>query len=368
MTETSFSKKDEKFMRLALKLAEGSRNLTGWDPAVGCVIVKAGKIISSGFHAEVGSPHAEVWALKKAGPRARGADLYLNLEPCSHWGNNPPCAEAIIKAGVKKVFAAVKDANPLVNGRGFQKLKKSGVVLKIGLLKDEAQKINEQFFKFIKTGRPFVTLKIAESLDGKIATIAGQSQWISGPKSRKFSHYLRSIHSAVLVGTNTVLKDNPSLTVRLEKAKHQPLRVVLDAFGKIPEKARVFDRAAKTLLVVSPRYPRKKLKIVRLKNIEILELPLKNSDFDLKKLLKFLGRKKIAGLLVEGGGETLAQFIEQKLADKIIFFVAPLIIGGRGTVPSIGGEGIKFLKDAAHLKNVSCKKSGQDWVFEGYFS
>lgn len=364
---TIFSKKDEKFMKLALALAEQNRNLNGYDPAVGCVIVKNGRVIATGSHAQVATAHAEEAALKKAGREARGASLYLNLEPCSHWGNNPPCAEAIVQAGIKKVFASLKDPNPLVNGTGFKILKKAGVEVNVGLLAPEAQKINEAFFKFIQRQIPFVTLKIAQSLDGKIATATGQSRWITGLASRKQVHYLRSVHRAIMVGTNTVLKDNPFLTVRYLKVKYQPLRLVLDAFGRIPLNFRVFDRTAATLLVVSEKYPAQKLKAAVQRGIEIVKIPQKKGIFNLRELLRVLGAKKIASLMVEGGAELIGSFVDAGLADKLIIFLAPVVIGSQASLSAVGGAGAASLKKAWRLKEVTYKKLGEDWLVAGYF-
>jgi len=357
----------EQFMKKAFRLAERNRHLTGYDPAVGCVIVKAGRVIATGSHREVTTPHAEVIALKKAGRAARGADLYINLEPCAHWGNNPPCVEVIIKSGIKRVFAATGDPNPLVGGKGFRKLKQAGIRVIKGLLQKEARQLNEAFFKYIRKEVPFVTLKAAASLDGKIATSSGQSRWISGQSGRRHSHYLRSIHQAIMVGTGTVIKDNPELTVRLRRVKKQPLRVVLDAVGVIPLEAKVFNRKAPTLLFVSDEYPFSKIGRLKKKGVAVENLPVRKGRFDLGRILQILGKKRIASLLVEGGANLFGSFVEKNLADKVIIFLAPVIIGGRHSLAAVAGRDIKFLKEAYQLKNLSYQKIGRDLVVEGYF-
>jgi diaminohydroxyphosphoribosylaminopyrimidine deaminase / 5-amino-6-(5-phosphoribosylamino)uracil reductase len=367
MAKDIFSSRDRHHMKTALALAEKCRCLTEHDPAVGCVIVKNGRIIGRGCHRRVGSPHAENMALIQAGAAARGATLYINLEPCSHWGNNPPCAEAIIKAGIRRVIASVKDPNPLVNGRGFKKLRAAGVSVKAGLLADEALKINEAFFKFIAGKTPFVTLKIAQSLDGKIATSSGESRWITGPVSRKRVHYLRSINQAIMVGTNTVLKDDPSLTVRLAGAGGQPLRVVLDAAGRIPLSAKVFDGQSPTLLFAGKKFPAGRKKMLAKKGVSVEVVPEKKGGLDLKAVLRGLGARKIASLMVEGGGELVGRFIDDRLADKMVIFLAPLVIGGRKAPLSVAGTGVSALKNAYRLKRINWRQSGPDLLVEGYF-
>ena len=317
---------DEIFMREALRIAENARGRTSPNPLVGAVVVKDGKIIAEGWHRQAGTPHAEVHALNMAGELASGATLYVTLEPCSHFGRTPPCAEKIIESEIKKVVAAMEDPNPKVAGRGFGMLKSAKIEVEVGILEAEARKLNEVFIKWIKTGFPFVTMKFASSLDGKIATFSGESQWISCFESRKFVHRLRDINDAILVGIGTVLADNPSLTTRLVEGKN-PVRIIVDSKARTPLDSKIVtDKSARTIIAVTENAPREK--IFSLKNLGAEIIFAGKERIDLKILLKKLGEMEITSILVEGGGKIHFSMLESGLVDKIFAFIAPKIIGG----------------------------------------
>lgn len=364
----SLGQKDVFFMKEALKLAESVRGRTSPDPMVGAVIVKSGKIISKGYHAEVRTPHAESFAIRKAGKRARGATLYLNLEPCCHFGNNPPCTERIIESGIKRVVAAMKDPNPLVRGKGFTELRRAGIKVDVGVLGKEAKKLNEAFIKHITTQSPFVILKTAMTLDGKIATEGGQSKWMSGEAARGFVHQLRNSVDAVLVGKNTVAVDDPLLTVRGVKNKiKDPLRIIIDGKAEIPVTSKVLSREPQnTIVVVSRKAPKDRVLKIRAKGVEVLEIPEKAGGIDLKKLMKELGRRNVISLLIEGGGATNASALSQGIVDKIYFFVAPKIVGGKESLTPVEGKGIKSLKKALKVREFKAEIIGEDILLEGY--
>ncbi len=359
----------EFFMKRALELAKQGKATTSPNPMVGAVLVKNGKIISSAFHRRAGSLHAEAIALKKAGKRAKGATLYVNIEPCSHIGRTPACTGAIVRNRIRKVYCSMKDPNPLNNGRGIKSLKKNNIKVDVGLLKEEAQALNAIFVKYITKNMPFVTLKMAESLDGKIATRTRDSKWITSDDSRDYGHRLRSEADAVLVGINTVLEDDPLLTSRRARS---PIKVVLDPDLKIHERARIFSKKSPSLSIVAilKKSLRKKQNIEKIKRLNkkgvlILSCSGKNNRIDLKALLKELAELEIAHLLVEGGGNTAAGFIEKGLVDRVLFFIAPKIIGGKDAITSIEGTGVDEVRKAVKLNVVDVKRIGDDILFEG---
>ncbi|MDI6731531.1 MAG: bifunctional diaminohydroxyphosphoribosylaminopyrimidine deaminase/5-amino-6-(5-phosphoribosylamino)uracil reductase RibD [Candidatus Margulisbacteria bacterium] len=363
-----FTEDDTRFMRKAHALAKSAEGRTTPDPMVGAVLVKGGRIISIGYHGEVATPHAETWAIQKAGKEAKGATLYVNLEPCAHHGNNPPCVDLIIQSGIKEVIASMKDPNPLVNGKGFKILKKHGVKVKIGLLDKEARRLNEVFVKFITTRKPFVVLKSALTIDGKIATKTGASRWVAGPASLRFAHRLRNYYDAILVGVNTVLVDNPKLTTRLVKKIKNPIRIVLDSLARTPLHTNVMNtKEARTIIVVSPAAPREKAAALRKRGAEILEIDSKKSKIDIRKLLHELGKRKITSLLVEGGGEVNASFLEAGAVDKAHFIIVPKIFGGRDAKTSVEGLGVKLPSQAKWLKQFQVDRLGKDILVTGYF-
>lgn len=352
-------------MRRALELAERGAGRTNPNPLVGAVLVKEGQVVGEGYHQRFGGPHAEVVALEAAGEGARGADLYVNLEPCVHWGKTPPCVERIIAAGVSRVIVAVRDPNPLVDGRGIAQLREAGIEVVEGLLAEEARRLNEPFFKFITTKRPFVVLKLAMTLDGKSATRTGESRWISNERSRELVHQLRNRYAAALVGVNTVLKDDPQLTARSAGAR-DPWRLILDSRGQLPLDARVLhlESAARTVVATTEKMPKEKEKALLAKGAEVWRLASRGGRVDLAELVSKLGREGIDSLLVEGGPTVAAAFLEAGLVDKVLFIIAPKIIGG--PMSAVGGRGVERLADAWQLREVSVRMLDGDLVYEGY--
>jgi diaminohydroxyphosphoribosylaminopyrimidine deaminase / 5-amino-6-(5-phosphoribosylamino)uracil reductase len=361
--------KHEFFMKKVLELAEKGRGTTSPNPMVGALVVKNGKIIASAYHRRPGGLHAEAIALKRAGQKAKGATLYVNLEPCAHLGRTPPCVKAIIKSKIKHVYCSMIDPNPLNNGKGKRELERNGIKVKVGILNKEAEKLNEVFIKYITKKMPFVTIKAAESLDGKIATRTMDSKWITADSSRDYSHRLRSEMDAVLVGVNTITRDNPILTSRRNRS---PLKIVLDSNLRVSENARIFSKESPSLNIVailrkSLKDPHvfKKVEKFSKKGILIIACPGKNNRIDLEWLLKELAELEISRLLVEGGGDTISGFFEASLADRVFFFIAPKIIGGRGAVTSVEGKGAETVSQAINLKNVKVEMIGPDILVSG---
>ena len=353
----------EKYMRLAIELAKKAEGMTSPNPMVGAVIVKGGKIIGRGYHKKAGLPHAEINAIRQASKRARGATLYVTLEPCDHFGKTPPCTDAVIGSGIRKVVIGMKDPNPINNGRGIKELKRNGITAKAGILESEARDINKPYIKYITAGMPYVTLKMAQSLDGKIATRQGESRWITSAKSRRYVQSLRAKADAVMVGVNTVLKDDPMLISKI-KGSRQPARVIVDSRLSTPLTARLFSSAkcSSIFIVTTKRYP--KARLIEKKCANVLVVKSKAGRVDLKDLLKRLGKMGIMHLLVEGGGELAAGFIEEGLADKIMFFIAPKIIGGKDALTSVEGRGVDRIEDAVALKDMNAKRIGGDILIE----
>jgi diaminohydroxyphosphoribosylaminopyrimidine deaminase/5-amino-6-(5-phosphoribosylamino)uracil reductase len=335
---------------------------------VGALIVKNGRVLSRGFHKKAGGDHAELMAIKKAGAQARGAELILNLEPCCHTGKTPPCTSAIIEAGIKRVVVGMKDPNTLVGGKGIAKLRRNGIQVVTGVLRQECEKLNEIFCKFITTATPFVILKSAVSLDGKIATRTGDSKWITGPKARQRVHQIRHQVDAILVGPGTVLADNPRLTTRLQGGggKH-PIRVILDGKEALPLSAKVFQnsRSQKVIYVCGKTLSSNRRKALEKKNVEILAVKEKNGRLNLKDLIIILGARKVTSVLVEGGAGVNASILQAGLVDKVILFVAPILIGGRDAPGLIGGEGIRRLQNAFRMQNLQVSQLGNDIMIEG---
>ena len=352
-------------MLRALELARKGK--TSPNPMVGAVLVKNNRIIAEGFHSRAGGPHAEVVALRKAGGKARGADLYVNLEPCCHIGRTPPCTDAIIQSGVTRVFAGMKDPNKLVQGKGIRILKAAGIKVSAGLMKKDCEKLNEVFVKVMKTGMPFVTVKTAMSLDGKIATREGDSQWISGVKSRDFVHELRNQNDAILVGTNTILKDNPQLTCRLKKKRGMhPARIILDRRNRIPLTAKVFanSKAHRVVYVSGSKLSTKREQLLKTKKIEVLKVKTLKSGFDLKQLMKLLAQKELNSILIEGGGEINSSAFEAGIVNRIFAFISPILVGGQQAPSPIGGEGVAKITKAMRLDNMKVILIGDDLMVE----
>ncbi len=349
-------------MRRALFLARKGLGQTSPNPMVGAVAVKAERIVGEGYHRRAGGEHAEVAALKGAGQKARGAVLFVNLEPCCHYGRTAPCVEAIAAAGIKKVYAAVIDPNPLVNGKGLAFLRKRKIEVEAGLLADEAEELNEVHFKVMQKRLPFVTLKFAQSLDGRIATKSYDSRWISGEEARRLAHFLRATHDAVLVGRKTVEADDPQLTVRRVKGKN-PWRLVLDTEGKLRATARLVreNEDGKTVLLSGRADPSN----CELRGeVAVWPVGLKNGRIDLRAALEKVLAEGITSVLVEGGAGVLTNFLREKLADKVYAATAPMIIGEG--ISAIGDLGVEKLSQAVRFERVQYKKLGQDFLFSGY--
>ncbi|MCR4392192.1 MAG: bifunctional diaminohydroxyphosphoribosylaminopyrimidine deaminase/5-amino-6-(5-phosphoribosylamino)uracil reductase RibD [Candidatus Acetothermia bacterium] len=353
-------------MRRALELARQGEGCTRPNPLVGAVVVREGAVIAEGYHTRCGGPHAEAVALEKAGDRARGADLYVNLEPCVHREKKtPPCTEAIIASGIRRVIVAIRDPNPLVDGKGIARLRAAGIEAVEGVLADEARRLNEAFFHWIRNRTPFVVLKLAMSLDGKIATATGRSRWLTGPEARRLVHALRRRYAAVLVGVGTVLADDPELTVR-EVPGPQPLRIVLDSRGRIPVGAKVLSPGAPTLIAATEAMPAEVERGLRARGAEVWRLPARQGRVDLRELLMRLGEREVDSLLVEGGAEVAWSFLSQGLVHKIVFFYAPLVLGGRDAVHAVGGEGVPDPSEAIRIHDLAVERVGDDLLVSGY--
>ncbi len=357
---------DQQLMKRALKLAKRALGRTSPNPVVGAVIVdKDGNIVGEGYHKKAGLPHAEREALKAAGEKARGGTMYVTLEPCCHYGRTPPCTEAIIAAGIKKVVVAVRDPNPKVSGKGIEILRNAGIEVVEGVLAEEAFYLNEKFFKFIKTGLPFISLKWAMTVDGKIATETYDSRWVSGEKSRSFVHRLRNEYDAVLVGAKTLIIDNPLLTCRIPQGRN-PYRIVLSGSGNLPEGLNIFqlEKEKNVLITASKKLP----KHVSNGFGHIVTAPLGENRINIKEAFLELSRLGIISILVEGGAVVHASLLQNRLADKAYIFIAPKIVGGKNAPGPIGDLKISLMKDALPLAIHKLRRFGEDVFIEGYFS
>jgi len=359
----------EWYMRLALELAGQAKGRTTPNPLVGAVVVKDGEIVGRGYHRKAGTPHAEIHAIREAGEKTRGAILYVTLEPCSHFGRTPPCSEAVIKAELAEVYVAMQDPNPLVTGRGIKQMTEAGIKVHVGLLEKEAQRLNEVFIKYITTRAPFVVLKTAMTLDGKIATHTGHSTWVTGSAARETVHRMRDWYDAILVGVNTVVTDNPALTCRLSEGGQDPIRIILDSLAKTPPDAKVVVQksTAPTYLVVTDRAPVERIVALSSGKAKIVRTAAgAEGRIDLVGLLQKLGEMEITSILVEGGAEVAASFLEARLIDKVVTFIAPKIIGGSGAPGPVGGQGRDSMDEAVRLREISYGIVGEDLYVEGY--
>ncbi|MBZ4687173.1 MAG: ribD [Clostridiales bacterium] len=354
-------------MRRALHLARLGEGYVSPNPMVGAVIVKDNKIIGEGYHRKAGTEHAEIHALKEASHQAKGATLYVTLEPCSHFGRTPPCTEAIITAGIKKVIAACTDPNPKVAGNGLKRLREAGIEVMTGVLEEEAVKLNEIFNKYITTGKPFVSFKAAVTCDGKIATASGHSKWITNLKSRQYVHKLRHSYDAILVGSGTVLNDDPSLTTRLVPFKGlNPIRIILDGRLRTSPKSKVFtDGEARTILVTTKGHAFDRLEAYRKNGVEILKLPGNDFKVDINILLKELGTKEICSILIEGGAQTAGNFFDAKAIDKVYMFISSKVAGGNNAINCLGGLGIKSMDQAPYLADLQRYSFNEDTLIVG---
>jgi diaminohydroxyphosphoribosylaminopyrimidine deaminase/5-amino-6-(5-phosphoribosylamino)uracil reductase len=357
---------DERYMRLAMRLAFRGAGRTRPNPMVGAVLVRAGKIVATGYHERAGGDHAEIIALKRAGRKARGATLYINLEPCSHYGRTPPCAPVLVQAGIRRVVAGMVDPNPSVSGRGLRQLRQAGIQVRVGLLQTECCRLNEAYVKYIRRRVPFVILKLAASLDGRIATSTGDSHWITGSASRAYVHRLRNQVDAVLVGTGTVVTDNPRLTCRLPNGR-DPWRVVVDGRLAIPLKARLLHQRGveRTVVATGSRAPVKKVKTIRSYGAQVWLFPLRKGKIRLSSILQRLGKMGLLSVMIEGGAATAANALSERVVDKLCFFYSPKIIGGEGR-PMIEALGIRRLRESRNIKRVEIKRIGEDLLVSGY--
>ena len=355
---------DVEWMRLALDLATRGEGTVNPNPLVGVVIVKDDAIIGRGHHQRFGGPHAEVVALDEAGTAASGATLYSTLEPCCHHGKTPPCTDRIIAAGVARVVVAAQDPNTEVDGKGILALRNAGIDVTEGVLQEEAQLQNEIYFTYVQRDRPFVQLKLALSLDGRIATSTGDARWISSKPSRVEAHRLRRKFMSVAIGVQTVTRDDPLLTVRHVEGP-DPVPVILDREGRLPLTARLLDTQS-TPIVATATMPPDIERRLAAHGARILRFPDPDGQIDLHQLVRALAAEPLDSVLVEGGGETAAAFLNAGLVDKVSLFLCPLLIGGRDAVPAVGGVGARRIADAMHLENVTTRWLGPDLLYEGY--
>jgi diaminohydroxyphosphoribosylaminopyrimidine deaminase / 5-amino-6-(5-phosphoribosylamino)uracil reductase len=359
---------DESYIKLAIEIAKKGMGSVGPNPLVGCVIIKNERIIGAGFHEKYGGKHAEINAIESAIENVEGSIMFINLEPCNHQGLTPPCTDKIIESKIKRVVVGTLDMNPLVSGSGIKKLKSSGVEVKVGLLENECITLNKFFFKYIISGLPYVTLKVAQTLDGKIADVHGESKWISSAQSRKYVHELRSKYDAVLVGAGTVKKDDPNLTVRLVEGRN-PRRIMIDTDLSIKSTNKLYlnNGDKKLIIVTSVKNSDKKNKIKRLTNCGahlIFVNEEEKNKLNLKEVLKELGKMKISSILVEGGGGVFTSFVKKNIFDEILLFISPKILGSG--LPVINNIGVKSIRNALKVKMGNCERIGDDFMVELY--
>jgi len=355
----------EYYMDLALKLALKAKGRTLPNPMVGALVVKDGKIIGQGYHKKAGLAHAEIVALDQAGNSSKDASLYVTLEPCRHFGRTPPCVNRIIRSQIKEVFVGMLDPNPLNNGKGIAILKKSGIKVSVGYLEDELKELNSIFIKYISKKMPHITVKVAESLDGRVATKTGESKWITSDASRSFAHKLRGNFDAIVVGVNTVILDNPRLDAWF--SKKQPVKVIVDSHLSTPDNANVFLKGKVIIATIASKQPGQETENMKVlsQKATILQVKEKNGQIDLKDMFKKLAAMEISSVLVEGGGTLIGSLFDDKLVDKVEFFISPKIIGGKDAISSVMGKGISHINEVKKLQNVKFRKIGEDFFIEG---
>jgi diaminohydroxyphosphoribosylaminopyrimidine deaminase/5-amino-6-(5-phosphoribosylamino)uracil reductase len=361
---------DERFMRLALRLARRGLGRTSPNPCVGAVIVRGGEVVGRGYHERAGSPHAEIEAIRDAGEGCRGATMYVNLEPCCTHGRTPPCVPEIRAAGIGRVVAAMRDPNPAVRGRGFRALRRSGIEVSVGVLEQEAARLNEAFAKHVTNQMPFVLLKWAMTLDGKIASRTGESRWISSPEARTHVHRLRSEYEAVMVGVGTVAADDPSLTPYLigGRRRHDPVRVIVDSRGRTPPGARaIAGSEAPCVVATTRRAPESRLARLREAGAEILVCKRdRDGRVALRDLMAKLGAREIMSVMIEGGGELPASALAAGVVDKLLFIIAPKVLGGKDAKTPVEGRGIARVADALGMQLTRVRRVGVDLIVEAY--
>jgi len=361
---------DRAYMKMALELAENGRGYTSPNPVVGAVVVKDKTIMGKGWHKAVGEAHAEVNALNDAGPSARGATIYVTLEPCHHYGRTPPCTERILSAGIRRVVIAVADPNPTVAGGGADYLQSQGLEVKMGVCEAAALRQNEAFFKFIRTGRPFVSLKCAATLDGRIATRTGDAKWVTGSASRQYVHELRHASDGIMVGVGTVKADDPSLTTRLEGRKGvDPHRIILDTRLSIPEDAKLLqiESTSDILIIFNQSADPEKPERLAKKGVKLIQAPLKGDWIDISAVMDILGHRNITSLLIEGGSRIMGSAVRSGVADKIYFFYAPKILGGDDGMPACSGIGPATMAGSIPIDDIRVKRFDGDVMISGYF-
>jgi len=360
---------DHYFMKMALALAEKGRGFTSPNPMVGAVVVQDGKVVGKGWHQRAGEAHAEVNAIDDAGVLSKGATIYVTLEPCNHTGRTPPCTKKIIESGIRRAVVAMKDPNPGVIGGGMEVLQKAGIEVTHGVCEKQAEKLNEVFIKYIRTGKPFVVLKIASTLDGRIATRTGDSKWVTSEAARNLVHKIRNETDAVMVGINTVKVDNPSLTARLPgRTGRDPRRIVLDTRLSIPLDARLIhiQSDSDTMVVCGKSAPPKKKQALKEKGVTILETGEKDGGIDLSALMPVLGEMGITSLLIEGGSRVAQSALQAHIVDKVLFFYAPKILGGDDGFPICKGTGPETMNQAMPVRDMIVKRFENDILIEGY--
>lgn len=362
-------KTEKDYMRIAMEEGKKGKGYVYPNPMVGAVIVKHNRVIAKGYHRYFGGAHAEIEALSTAGKKVKGADLYVTLEPCSHQGKTPPCADEIIKAGIKKVVIAMKDPNPIVKSRGIGKLKRAGIEVKTGILGKSAEKMNRDYMKYIKENKnrkAHVILKIAMTMDGKIATYSGDSKWITCEASRNYVHKLRGNSDAIITGINTVLTDNPLLTARTKGLHKNPVRIILDSYCRIPLNLKIIsDKSAKTVIMTSNKASSKKIQQLRKKGIEVIIMPVKDGHISIKSAVEYIKRKNIKDIMIEAGAEVNFNALNSGVVDEVYVFIAPKIIGGKEAKSAVSGKGIKYFKDSINIKNMQIERVGIDILIRG---
>lgn len=353
---------DTELIKKTLKLARRAAGHTSPNPMVGAILVRNGVVIAEDYHLAPGTPHAEALVIKRAGKKAEGAELYVNLEPCCHtMKRTPPCTRTIINAGIKRVVTAMEDPNPHVSGKGIRELLNAGITVEVGILEGEAMRLNEAYIKHITTGTPFVILKTAMSLDGKIALPSGESRWITGERARRMVHRMRSSVDAILTAIGTVKADNPSFTARIWGGRN-PKRILIDPSLEIPDRYQMLNTPPETFIVTRALEGRN-VEELREKGVKFISY---TDNLDLRWLMEYLGGMGITSVMIEGGSSLAAHALEEGVVDKVVFFIAPMIIGGKDSYPAVGGISCGSLKNAYRLRDLTVRRIGEDILLEGY--